>query len=155
MSTLAESGWLQIQELLGMAPLTLAVGLRSRVAEAAVGVAGRSGSKAANQSCPFPQVTSPPKAGHHGTIGSVLDDADDWDELTLLQFKRHLVLAGMRNAFGPGASQDTFNRHLTAHQASPDTHRPEFALPAILLAQALLRALNQELERPDNEDDEV
>ncbi|WP_328843020.1 hypothetical protein [Streptomyces sp. NBC_00258] len=25
----------------------------------------------------FPQVTYPPKAGHHGTIGSALDDADD------------------------------------------------------------------------------
>ncbi|WP_165394263.1 hypothetical protein [Streptomyces albidoflavus] len=97
----------------------------------------------------FPQVTYPPKAGHHGTIGSALDDADDWGDLTLLQFKHYLVLAGMRNAFGPGATQDTFNRHLGAHQASPDTYRAEFVLPAILLAHALLRALNQDLNRPD------
>ncbi|MEW1671556.1 hypothetical protein [Streptomyces albidoflavus] len=103
----------------------------------------------------FPQVTYPPKAGHHGTIGSALDDADDWGDLTLLQFKHYLVLAGMRNAFGPGATQDTFNRHLGAHQASPDTYRAEFVLPAILLAHALLRALNQDLDRPDEEKDEA
>lgn len=103
----------------------------------------------------FPQVSYPPKAGHHGTIGSVLDDADDWGDLTLLQFKHYLVLAGMRNAFGPGASQDTFNRHLGAHQASPDAYRPEFVLPAILLAHALLRALNQNLEHPDDEEDDA
>ncbi|WP_028815341.1 hypothetical protein [Streptomyces flavidovirens] len=103
----------------------------------------------------FPQVTYPPKAGHHGTIGSALDDADDWGDLTLLQFKHYLVLAGMRNAFGPGATQDTFNRHLGAHQASPDAYRPEFVLPAILLAHALLRALNQDLDRPDEEEDEA
>ncbi|MDP9612836.1 hypothetical protein [Streptomyces demainii] len=101
----------------------------------------------------FPQVTYPSKAGHHGTIGSVLDDTDDWGDLTLLQFKHYLVLAGMRNAFGPGATQDTFNRHLGAHQASPDTYRREFVLPAVLLAHALLRALNQDLKRPDDEDE--
>ncbi|MGV9884797.1 hypothetical protein [Streptomyces sp. NPDC003006] len=101
----------------------------------------------------FPQVTYPPKAGHHGTIGSALDDADDWGDLTLLQFKHYLVLAGMRSAFGPGATQDTFNRHLGAHQASPDTYRPEFVLPAILLAHALLRALNQDLDHPDDDED--
>jgi hypothetical protein len=101
----------------------------------------------------FPQVTYPPEAGHHGTIGSALGDADDWGDLTLLQFKHYLVLAGMRNAFGPGATQDTFNRHLGAHQASPDAYRPEFVLPAILLAHALLRALNQDLDHPDDEED--
>jgi hypothetical protein len=101
----------------------------------------------------FPQVTYPPKAGHHGTIGSVLDDTDEWGDLTLLQFKHYLVLAGMRNAFGPGTTQDTFNRHLGAHRASPDSYRPEFTLPAVLLAHALLRALNQDLERDDGEDE--
>lgn len=105
--------------------------------------------------CSFPQVTYPPKAGHHGTIGSALGDADDWGDLTLRQFKHYLVLAGMRNAFGPGATQDTFNRHLGAHQASPDAYRPEFVLPAILLAHALLRALDQDLDRPDEEEDEA
>ncbi|MFE9647483.1 hypothetical protein ACFYO0_25870 [Streptomyces sp. NPDC006365] len=99
----------------------------------------------------FPQVTYT-KGSHHGTIGSALDDADDWGDLTLLQFKHFLVLAGMRSAFGPGATQDTFNRHLGAHEASPDTYRPEFVLPAILLAQALLRALNQDLEHPNDEE---
>ncbi|MEV5485667.1 hypothetical protein [Streptomyces sioyaensis] len=102
----------------------------------------------------FPQVTYP-KAGHHGTIGSVLDDTDDWSDLTLLQFKHYLALAGMRNAFGPGATQDTFNRHLGAHHASPDTYRPEFVLPAILLAHTLLRALNQDLGRPGDGEDEA
>ncbi|MET7674380.1 hypothetical protein [Streptomyces seoulensis] len=101
----------------------------------------------------FPQVSYPPRAGHHGTIGSALDDADDWGDLTLLQFKHFLVLAGMRSAFGPGAIQDTFNRHLGAHQASPDAYRPEFVLPAILLAHALLRALNQDLTPSDNEEE--
>ncbi|GAA3660339.1 hypothetical protein ACG5V6_24215 [Streptomyces chitinivorans] len=101
----------------------------------------------------FPQVAYPSRAGHHGTIGSALDDAEDWGDLTLLQFKHYLVVAGMRNAFGPGATQDTFNRHLGAHQASPDTYRPEFVLPAILLAHALLRALNQDLERPGDDED--
>ncbi|MCX5097489.1 hypothetical protein OOK36_54515 [Streptomyces sp. NBC_00365] len=102
----------------------------------------------------FPQATYT-KGSHHGTIGSALDDADDWGNLTLLQFKHYLVLAGMRSAFGPGATQDTFNRHLGAHEASPDTYRPQFVLPAILLAHALLRALNQDLERPDDEEDEA
>lgn len=102
----------------------------------------------------FPQATYT-KGSHHGTIGSALDDADDWGDLTLLQFKHYLVLAGMRNAFGPGATQDTFNRHLGAHEASPDTYRPEFALSAILLAHALLRALHQDFERPDAEDDDA
>ncbi|MFK0017271.1 hypothetical protein [Streptomyces sp. NPDC091027] len=96
----------------------------------------------------FPQVTYPPKSGHHGTIDSALNEADDWGDLTLLQFKHYLVLAGMRNAFGPGATQDTFNRHLGAHQASPDSYRPEFVLPSILLAHALLRALDRNLDRP-------
>ncbi|MEU5298640.1 hypothetical protein [Streptomyces umbrinus] len=98
----------------------------------------------------FPQATYT-RGGHHWVIDSALDDAGDWGELTLLQFKHYLVLAGMRNAFGPGATQDTFNRHLGAHQASPDTYRPEFVLPALLLAQALLRALNQNLEHPGDE----
>ncbi|MCD9880854.1 hypothetical protein [Streptomyces guryensis] len=104
--------------------------------------------------CSFPQATYT-KGSHHGTIGSTLDDADDWGDLTLLQFKHYLVLAGMRNAFGPGATQDTFNRHLGAHEASPDTYRPEFALTAILLAHALLRALHQNLERPDAAEDDA
>ncbi|MEU6680952.1 hypothetical protein [Streptomyces sp. NPDC046925] len=92
----------------------------------------------------FPQVTYP-KGNHHSTISSVLDDANDWGDLTLLQFKHFLVLAGMRNAFSFDDTQDTFNRHLGAHRASPDTYRPQFVLPAILLAHALLRALNQDL----------
>ncbi|MGW1046966.1 hypothetical protein [Streptomyces sp. NPDC002547] len=100
----------------------------------------------------FPQAAYPPKGGHHGTIGGALGNADDWGDLTLLQFKHYLVLAGMRNAFGPGATQDTFNRHLGAHQASPDTYRPEFTLPTILLVHALLHALDQDLERPDEGD---
>ncbi|GLV79404.1 MULTISPECIES: hypothetical protein [Streptomyces] len=50
---------------------------------------------------------------------------------------------------------DTFNRHLGAHQASPDTYRPEFVLPAVLLAHALLRALNQDLKRLDDKEDEA
>lgn len=45
--------------------------------------------------------------------------------------------------------------NLGAHQASPDTYRPEFVLPAILLGHALLRALNQDLDRPDHEEDEA
>ncbi|MGP4091022.1 hypothetical protein [Streptomyces sp. KR55] len=102
----------------------------------------------------FPQATYT-KGGHHGTIGSALDDGDDWGDLTLLQVKHYLVLAGMRNAFGPGDTQDTFNRHLGAHEASPDTYRPEFVLPAILLAHALLRALNQDLEHPDDEEEDA
>ncbi|MFE2669564.1 hypothetical protein [Streptomyces mirabilis] len=61
----------------------------------------------------------------------------------------------MRHAFGPGATQDTFNRHLGAHEASPATYRPEFVLPAILLAHALLRALNQDLEHPEDEEEDA
>ncbi|MCX4581329.1 hypothetical protein OHB41_51215 [Streptomyces sp. NBC_01571] len=98
----------------------------------------------------FPQATYT-KGGHHWVIDSALNDAGDWSDLTLLQFKHYLVLAGMRNTFGPDTTQDTFNRHLGAHQASPDTYRPEFVLLAILLAHALLRALNQGLEQPDDE----
>ncbi|MCX4598374.1 hypothetical protein OG819_55550 [Streptomyces sp. NBC_01549] len=60
----------------------------------------------------------------------------------------------MRNAFAGGATQDTFNRHPGAHCAAPDSYRPEIAPPAILLlAHPLLRALNQDLEYPDDEDD--
>jgi hypothetical protein len=102
----------------------------------------------------FPQATYT-KGGHHWVIDSALDEAGDWSNLTLLQFKHYLVLAGMRNAFGPGATQDTFNRHLGAHQASPDAYRSEFVLPAILLAHALLRALNQDLTRPDDEGEDA
>ncbi|MFI1177831.1 hypothetical protein [Streptomyces melanogenes] len=102
----------------------------------------------------FPQAAYPLR-GHHGTIGSALDDADDWSDLTLLQFKHYLVLAGMRNAFGPATTQDTFNRHNGVHHASPDSYRPEFTLPAVLLAHALLRALDQDLEHPDREEDET
>ncbi|MFD9796812.1 hypothetical protein ACFWXK_38365 [Streptomyces sp. NPDC059070] len=104
----------------------------------------------------FPQAAYPRGGGHHGTIGSALDDADDWSDLTLLQFKHYLVLAGMRNTFGPATTQDTFNRHNGAHRAGPDSYRPEFALPAVLLAHALLRALDQDLEHPDGgEEDET
>ncbi|MFJ1597243.1 hypothetical protein [Streptomyces sp. NPDC088261] len=53
----------------------------------------------------------------------------------------------MSNAFAGGGTQDTINRHLTAHRASPDSYRPEFALPALLLAHAVLRVLDQDLER--------
>ncbi|MEU9900826.1 hypothetical protein ACIBCS_43330 [Streptomyces phaeochromogenes] len=60
----------------------------------------------------------------------------------------------MQNTFAPGAAQDTFNRHLGAHEASPDTYRPDFALPAILLAHALLRALDQDLDHPVGQEDE-
>lgn len=102
----------------------------------------------------FPQAAYP-KGGHHGTISSALDGTDDWGDLTLLQFKPYLVLAGMRNVFGPGVTQDTFNRHLGAHEASPDTYRPEFVLPAILLAHSLLRVLNQDLEHPDDEESDA
>ncbi|MFD9400286.1 hypothetical protein ACFWA4_15920 [Streptomyces sp. NPDC060011] len=102
----------------------------------------------------FPQAKYP-KGSHHWVIDSALDDAEDWADLTLLQFKHYLVLAGMKNTFGPGTTQDTFNRHLGAHEASSDTYRPEFVLPAILLAHALLRALNQDLPRPDDEDDDA
>ncbi|MFJ9380340.1 hypothetical protein [Streptomyces sp. NPDC101455] len=103
--------------------------------------------------CSFPQVAYPQGPGHHRTIGSLLDTPNYWGNLTLPQFAPYLVAAGMRNAFAPGDTQDTFNRHLGVHQASPDTYRPEFALPAILLAHALLRALNQGLERPDDTQD--
>jgi hypothetical protein len=101
----------------------------------------------------FPQGNYRPGGGHHGVISGALNDADDWGDLTLLQFKHYLVLAGMRNSFAGGATQDTFNRHLAAHRASPDNYRPEFALPSMLLAHALLRALNQDLERPDDEEE--
>ncbi|MET7391682.1 hypothetical protein ACFYPT_36120 [Streptomyces sp. NPDC005529] len=77
----------------------------------------------------------------------VLDAPDDSGYVTLLQFKHYLVLASMRNAFGPGATQHTVNRHPTTHQASPDSYRPEFALPAIFLAHALPRA--HQLDHPE------
>ncbi|WP_435607032.1 hypothetical protein [Streptomyces ardesiacus] len=102
----------------------------------------------------FPQATYT-KAGHHGTIASALDQADGWGGLTFRQFKHYLVLTGMRNAFAGGATQDTFNRHLGAHCASPDSYRPEFVLPSLLLAHALLRALDQDLERQGDEEGNI
>ena len=95
-----------------------------------------------------------PRGSHHGTITSALTKVDEWGSLSLLQFRHYLVLTGMRNVFGPDATQDTFNRHLGAHEASPDTYRPEFVLPALLLAHALLRALDQDLKRPADQEDE-
>lgn len=85
--------------------------------------------------------------GHHLTIAGALSDSDPWTDLTLRQFKHFLVLVGMNKAFAPGATQDTFNRHLGAHQASPDSYRLEFVLPSLLLSHSLLRALDEDLER--------
>ncbi|MFJ9776123.1 hypothetical protein ACIRVF_33630 [Kitasatospora sp. NPDC101157] len=41
--------------------------------------------------------------------------------------------------------QDTFNRHLSAHKASPDTYRSAFAFAALLNTQALLRLVDRYL----------
>ncbi|MGW7071841.1 hypothetical protein ACWGII_30735 [Streptomyces sp. NPDC054855] len=69
----------------------------------------------------FPQVTYP-KGNHHATIGSVLDDTADWGDLTLLQFKHFFMLTGMSSAFSHADTQNTFNRYLGNHCASPDTY---------------------------------
>ncbi|MGI5451520.1 hypothetical protein ACQEVM_38310 [Streptomyces sp. CA-243310] len=96
----------------------------------------------------FPQAEYQKKKTHHPTIASALGDSTSWADLTLLQFKHFLVLVGLSNAFAPGvATQDTFNRHLGVHQASPHSYRAEFVLPALLLAHALLRALDQDLKQ--------
>ncbi|MGW6865125.1 hypothetical protein [Streptomyces sp. NPDC054901] len=98
----------------------------------------------------FPQAEYTSR-GHHPTIASALSGSAPWTDLTLLQFKHFLVLVGLSNAFAPRvATQDTFNRHLGAHQASPDSYRAEFVLPALLLAHALLRALDQDLKQADD-----
>ncbi|OIV39338.1 hypothetical protein BIV57_00380 [Mangrovactinospora gilvigrisea] len=91
----------------------------------------------------FPEV---PEAGHHKTIAGALPSGPSWGDPTLLEVRRYLVLAGMSQVFAPGTSkQDTLNRHLGAHSASACSYRPQFVVPAILLAHALLRLLEQEL----------
>jgi hypothetical protein len=69
----------------------------------------------------------------------------------MFDFVRYLVIIGMKDTFGPGATQDTFNRHLGAHRASYDSYRPEFVLPALLTAHAMLRVLQQDLDTDTGE----
>jgi hypothetical protein len=84
---------------------------------------------------------------HHRTLASATSGPDNPRDLTLLQFKHYLVLRGLTNTFQGGVStQETFNRHLSCHQASHDTYRNGFALPSLLLTQALLRVMDQALE---------
>jgi len=97
----------------------------------------------------FPQAT--PQGGRHTVLSGVLGSRSQWNDLSMFDFVRYLVIIGMKDTFGPGAAQDTFNRHLGAHRASYDSYRPEFVLPALLIAHAMLRALQQDLDTDTEE----
>ncbi|HEY9326718.1 MAG TPA: hypothetical protein VIS09_00510 [Streptomyces sp.] len=97
----------------------------------------------------FPSVEyrGAPGTAHHRTLANATSGPDNPRDLTLLQFNHYLVLRGLTETFQGGVStQETFNRHLSCHQASHDTYRSGFALPSLLLTQALLRVMDQVLE---------
>ncbi|MFJ2769571.1 hypothetical protein [Streptomyces sp. NPDC087300] len=99
---------------------------------------------------PSAEYRGAPGTGHHRTLASATSGPDNPRDLTLLQFNHYLVLRGMTDTFqGSVSTQETFNRHLSCHQASHDTYRSGFVLPSLLLTQALLRVMDQALEPPE------
>ncbi|MFR9675744.1 hypothetical protein [Streptomyces sp. TR02-1] len=83
---------------------------------------------------------------HGFTLNAALQQYPLSQDLTLFQYVRYLVLAGLSEAFAPSwNAHDGFNRHRTAHEVSRATYRPGFVLPALLLAQALLRLIDQDM----------
>lgn len=96
---------------------------------------------------PSAEYQGAPGTAHHRTLASATSGPDNPRDLTLLQFNHYLVLRGLTDTFqGRVSTQETFNRHLTFHQASHDTYRSRFVLPSLLLTQALLRVMDQALK---------
>ncbi|MGY4966642.1 hypothetical protein [Streptomyces sp. 900105245] len=68
-----------------------------------------------------------------------------WGELQMLMVVPALMVSGMMKAFAKTDREQTFNRHLAAHEASTAAYRVEFALSSLLIVQALLRQIDQHL----------
>lgn len=68
-----------------------------------------------------------------------------WGELQMLLVVPALMVSGMMKAFAKTDREQTFNRHLAAHEASTAAYRIEFALSSLLIVQALLRQIDQHL----------
>lgn len=66
-------------------------------------------------------------------------------KLKILMLGPYLFISVMKDVIAPGDRQDTFNRHLEAHEPSTDSYRGESAISSILIAQGLLRQLDRYL----------
>ncbi|MEV0529946.1 hypothetical protein AB0I66_41720 [Streptomyces sp. NPDC050439] len=84
--------------------------------------------------------------GSHKMVAGALGTRSGAGDFKVLMLAPYLVVSAMKNMFLNGVDQqDTFNRHLGAHNASVDSCRSEFALSALLTVQALLRQLDMYL----------
>ncbi|OKI95053.1 hypothetical protein [Kitasatospora sp. CB01950] len=85
-----------------------------------------------------------PGTGSHKVIAGVLGAYTDTTQLRRLS--AILLITAMKNTFlGKVERQHTFNRHLSAHNASAHSYRSEFAFTALLNTQALLRLVDRYL----------
>ncbi|MGE7436983.1 hypothetical protein [Kitasatospora sp. NPDC001175] len=94
----------------------------------------------------FPAVQFKAGTGHGTRIMNVHAARPDVLEMEILVLVPYMLVTAMKEAFRSGTEvQDTFNRHLAAHSASMTSYRTEFAVSALLTAQALLRQLDLHL----------
>ncbi|MFE5514020.1 hypothetical protein ACFQ9J_26160 [Streptomyces sp. NPDC056529] len=92
----------------------------------------------------FPDATFPGTGSHKTAAGAIATRPSDSD-LRLMMITPHLLLSSLQDVFGPEDKQDTFNRHLGAHQASADSYRSAFAVAALLITHTLLRQMDRYL----------
>ncbi|MFJ3975896.1 hypothetical protein [Streptomyces sp. NPDC090021] len=83
--------------------------------------------------------------GSNTVLAEARDALPAWGELQALMFVPALMVSGMMKAFAKTDREQTFNRHLAAHEASTAAYRIEFALSSLLIVQALLRQIDQHL----------
>ncbi|MEU6310775.1 hypothetical protein [Streptomyces sp. NPDC047014] len=95
---------------------------------------------------PWAQFTSRRKGPGSNTVLTEARAAlPAWGELQMLLVVPALMVSGMMKAFSKTDREQTFNRHLSAHEASTVAYRIEFALSSLLIVQALLRQIDQHL----------
>lgn len=95
---------------------------------------------------PWAQFTSRRKGPGSNTVLTEAHAAlPAWGELQMLLVVPALMVSGMLKAFAKTDREQTFNRHLAAHEASTAAYRIEFALSSLLIVQALLRQIDQHL----------
>ncbi|MGW7150367.1 hypothetical protein ACWGIY_39895 [Streptomyces sp. NPDC054878] len=84
--------------------------------------------------------------GSHKMVAGALGTRSGAGDFKVLMLAPYLVVSAMKNMFlNSVGRQDTFNRHLGAHNASVNSYRSEFAMGALLTVQALLRQLDMYL----------
>ncbi|MEU6885616.1 hypothetical protein ABZ918_10460 [Streptomyces viridosporus] len=90
--------------------------------------------------------------GAGATVGFVIRNVplpQPW--VGIFEMKPHLVVRPLSETFLKATdSQDTFNRHLVAHQSSYVSFRREFLLPALLNTHALLRGLDEKMTQQED-----